>query len=56
LSSDTTARKLSTRTTRTPGSCATEASLTETSVAPTAGGRITRPWSMPGTLKSWMYR
>ena len=20
-----------------------------------AGGRITRPWSMPGTLKSWMY-
>ena len=35
-SSDTTARKLSTRTTRTPGSCATEASSTETSVAPSS--------------------
>jgi hypothetical protein len=52
--SETTARKLSIRTTRTPGSAETEASSTDVSVAPMAGGRITRAWSMPGTLTSWM--
>ena len=43
------------RTTRAPGIRAMEASSTDTSVAPIAGGRMTRPWSMPGTVKSWMY-
>ena len=33
----------------TPGMPATLASSTPTSVAPTAGGRTTAPWSIPGT-------
>ena len=45
----TTARKLSRRTTRTPGREATELSSTDTRRAPIAGGRRTRAWSMPGT-------
>ena len=37
----------------TPGSPRTELSSTPTSVAPTDGGRTTRPWSMPGTRTLW---
>ena len=53
-SSATTPRKFFTRTTLAPRRFAIDDSSTETSSAPTAGGRITRPCSMFGTLKSCM--
>jgi hypothetical protein len=41
------------RTTCAPGIAAIDTSSTSTSVAPTAGGRITRPCSIRSTLRSW---
>ncbi len=53
--SATTARELFWRTTCfTPLIPRTEASSTRSSVAPMAGGRTTRAWSMSGTRKSCM--
>src|SRR3970040_2184730 len=51
--SATTPRKLAIRTTRAPGTDAIDDSSTETSVAPTAGGRMTRPCSRPGSVRAW---
>src|SRR5262249_21808162 len=54
--SATTARKFAWRTTfRNPLIPLTDASSTLRSSAPTAGGRTTRAWSMPGTRTSCMY-
>src|SRR5215813_11146171 len=54
--SATTARKLACLTTfRTPLIPLTDDSSTLRSSAPTAGGRTTRAWSMPGTRTSCMY-
>ena len=39
------------RTARAPGIAAIDDSSTDWSAAPTAGGRITRPWSIPGSVR-----
>ena len=51
--SATTARKLCMRTTRAPAMDPIDVSSTLTSVAPWAGGRMTRACSIPGRTRSW---